>query len=204
MTSPAPVRTYKAEEVSERLAYLREAFGKNKEIPPQYELAALTALSHYPELKEAKIKFVIRNSRAPIASWPVIGSLFNAKRNWCYRITISEDERWGDSLALVKNMTFNEAVGALGHELAHTVHYTEKNFFQMIAMGASFASRRFHKKFERDTDRRAIDYGLGWQLFDWAIAIRAGRYKTNKDSWLDRYYLSPQEIEEYINQTGKY
>jgi len=120
-----PARMYSGYE--SRLETLRAIYGKNKTIPASYELAALIALSHYPELKEVEIDFVVENKRAPIASWPAIGSLLGRKKNRRYRVFISEDPKWGSSPALLKNMSFNAQIGALGHELAHTVHFEKKS-----------------------------------------------------------------------------
>jgi len=199
----APRRHYRQAHWQDRLDELRARFGRNKEIPARYELPALLALSHFPQLEDAHIRFKIVHKGAPIASRPIVGTLFRAKKRRVYLVTISESERWGDHPALVRNMSFNAQIGALGHELAHTVYYEQKSFFQFIGIGASFISRRFHKRFERDTDRRAIEHGLGWQLYDWARELRGGRIEDRPDSWLDRYYLSPERIAAHIRKAAR-
>lgn len=189
---------YRQEQFEPLLPQLRERFGRYKSIPPQYELPALLALAHYPDLVDARIEFVIKNDGAPIASWPVIHTLFYPKGKRRYRIFISESSRWGDSPALVRNMSFNAQVGALGHELSHTAQFHQKNLFQMVGIGFCFISKKFHRNFELNTDRRAIDHGLGHQLYDWSLELRGGRVKDNPDYWLDRYYLSPERIQDYM------
>ncbi len=198
----APARTYRRAEWEPRLNELRQAFGRNKEIPEEYELAALLALSHYPELADARIRFVINYDQVPITSKPAIGTLFRAKKHRVYIITISDaDSRHP---AYLKNQSFNAQVGGLGHELAHTVYYERKSFWNFIAIGVSFASGKFQKRFERDTDRRAIEYGLGWQIYDWALELRGGRVRDDPNFWLDRYYLSPELVADHMRKVGGY
>ena len=61
------VREY--EEIAEQQRYdqLLLEFGNNKELPPGYELQALLALSHYPELKDIKIRFIVDDVGIPLS-----------------------------------------------------------------------------------------------------------------------------------------
>ena len=190
-----PLRRYQKQEWESQLQTLRKLYGTNKEIPKEYELAALLALSHYPQLRHTRVKFIVDDVRIPIASRPAIGTMFRAKKNWVYHVVISNSKSWGSSPALLQNMTFNAQIGALGHELGHTVYYQKRSLWQMIGAGVCFISKPFRIKFERETDLRAIDYGLGWQLYDWSLELRSGRKKDNPNSWLDAFYLSPELIE---------
>ena len=198
-----PIPTYSAEDMAPHLETLRSLYGRHKDIPKQYELEILVALSHFPDLRDTRIKFVLK-SRAPISSRPYIGTLFRAKKRRVYRIGISESDRFAGSPALLRNMSFNARIGALGHELAHTAWFEKKSFFQFFAIGFSFISRKWHRQFERQTDQRAIDYGLGWQLRDWAMEIRGGRYRDSPQSWLDRYYYSPEVIDAQMRAAPSY
>ncbi|CAM2009796.1 hypothetical protein [Acanthopleuribacter pedis] len=200
----APRVLYQREDWLPRLDELRRTFGRNKEIPPRYELETLLALSHFPALKDTRIRFVTR-SRAPISSRPFVWTLLRGRKSLrVYRIGIDESDRFGNSPALLKNMSFNARVGALGHEIAHTDYYETKRWYQFIAIGASFVSRKFHKKFERDTDQRTIEAGLGHQLWLWAREIRGGRVTDNPNSWLDRYYYAPSVIAEQMARLAAY
>ena len=198
-----PVRSF-AVYTANDLAALRAAYGRNKTIPAAYELPALLALAHYPQLADAQIDFVVADVRTPIASRPAIGSLFGRRRNRVYRIVISESSHWAGSPVLVRNMSLDAQVGALGHELGHTVFYMRKSFCGLLGVGFRFLSRKYRIRFERDTDVRAIDHGLGWQLLAWSSEIRGGRHADNPMSWLDRYYLSPEKIEEYMATRDDY
>lgn len=199
-----PTLAYRREEWAPKLDALRREYGQNKEIPPQYELETLLALSHFPALKQTRIRFVTK-SRAPISSRPFVWTLLRGRKSLrVYRIGIDESDRWGGSPALLKNMSFNARIGALGHEIAHTDYYETKRWYQFIAIGASFVSRAFHKKFERDTDQRTIEAGLGYQLWLWAREIRGGRILESKQSWLDRYYYAPSVIAEEMTVLPDY
>ena len=66
------------------------------------------------------------------------------------------------------NMPFNAQVGVLGHELAHTVDFTNRNVFGMINVIFGNLSTKYMDHFEFETDRRAVHYGLGYQLLAWS------------------------------------
>lgn len=203
-TVGVPRAAYDRDHWEPHLAALRHEFGRNKEIPAQYELETLIALSHFPALKDTRIRFVLR-SKAPISSRPFVWTLLRGKKSRrVYRIGIDESDRWSGSPALLKNMSFNARIGALGHEIAHTDYYETKRWYHFIAIGASFVSKRFHKKFERGTDQRAIEAGLGYQLWLWSRDIRGGRLAENPNSWLDRYYYAPAVIQSQMEVLPAY
>lgn len=199
-----PRTVYRREDWQPHLPALRREFGRNKEIPAQYELETLIALSHFPALKDTRIRFVLR-SKAPISSRPFVWTLLRGKKSRrVYRIGIDESDRWSGSPALLKNMSFNARIGALGHEIAHTDFYETKRWYQFLAIGASFVSKRFHKNFERGTDQRAIEAGLGYQLWLWSRDIRGGRVAESPNSWLDRYYYAPAVIQNQMQALPAY
>ena len=64
----------------------------------------------------------------------------------------------------------NAKVGLLGHELAHIECYEEKSNFDLLVTGLKYLlSEKFKHEFEIDTDKRTIDHGLGWQLYDFEL-----------------------------------
>lgn len=199
-----PTQRYSRADLVGRLPELRARFGKNKMIPPLYELEILLALSHYPSLGDAHIRFVLTEDRVPISSRPYIWPMFRRKKNWLYMITISEGSTLGGSPAYIKNMSFNSRVGGIGHELGHTAFYIQKSLPQMAWVGFCFLFRKYQIQFERDTDVRATHHGLGWQLYAWSVEIRGGRTNTRPDSWLDTFYLSPEQIEAEMRLQQEY
>ncbi|GIT20894.1 MAG: hypothetical protein CM1200mP40_05760 [Gammaproteobacteria bacterium] len=82
------VREY--EEIAEQQRYdqLLLEFGNNKELPPGYELQALLALSHYPELKDIKIRFIVDDVGIPLSSRPLWTSLLRSAKNRTYIVVI--------------------------------------------------------------------------------------------------------------------
>ncbi|MDJ0840847.1 MAG: hypothetical protein QNK37_30325 [Acidobacteriota bacterium] len=197
-----PARNYARESWEPRLEELRAAFGQNKKIPKRYELEILLALSHYPELARAHINFKLTMNRVPATSRPRIYSLFFPRDKRRYLVTISETDSWGASKAVAKNQSFDARIGLIGHELAHTVHYHRKNVFGIIGMGLNLLNPKQRARFERRTDQRAIDHGLGWQLHQWALELRGGSDIGN--SWLDAFYMTPGEIRREIERNSRY
>lgn len=148
---------------------LRSLYGQNKKLPKGYELQALLALSHYPELIDVKIKFKMRNGGAPFVSRPTAWSTFfrsGSKRNYLVIIR-SKPHPMFDPI-LLPAMPFNAQIGVLGHELGHTVDYTNRGFGKMMKVVFGNLSWKFLDKFEFATDRRAIEHGLGFQILAWS------------------------------------
>jgi len=173
-----PIRSYKLEQWQPRLEELRRAFGRNKKIPERYELACLLALSHYPELANARVVFRINGQSIPYTSRPSFISMFLPKPLWVYFVTISENPDYPQATWLMKNMNLNAAVGAMGHELAHTSFYRRRNFYQMLGVGIDYAKRSYRRQFEHKTEFKALDHGLGWQLRDWAAETGASYFSA--------------------------
>ena len=47
-------------------------FSQNKNIPKEFELPILTALSHFPELKHIHINFVTHEAYSPLSTRPAL------------------------------------------------------------------------------------------------------------------------------------
>ena len=187
-----PNRSYVREDWGPRLEELHARFGRNKLIPEAYRLEVLIALSHYPGLADVHIHFELTESRVPATSRPRIATLFGPRHARRYLVTISRSRVWGTSKAMIANQSFDARIGLIGHELAHTVSYHQKPWWAFIGLGFRMLTPRGRARVERATDQRAIDYGLGWQLRQWALELREGFSGT---SWLDTYYMTPAEIE---------
>jgi hypothetical protein len=70
----------------------------------------------------------------------------------------------------------------------------------MMLIGLNYPLPSFRARFEKNTDRRAVAHGLGWQLLEYARYAR--KVMPYDDTYLgSEYYLSPQEI---IQQMEKY
>lgn len=173
-----PIRSYELAQWQPRLQELRRAFGRNKKIPARYELACLLALSHYPELVNARVVFRVNGQRIPYTSRPSFISMLLPKLLWVYFVTISENPDYPQAAWLMKNMNLNAAVGAMGHELAHTSFYRRRNVYQMLGVGIDYAKRSYRRQFEHKTEVSALNHGLGWQLRDWAAETGASYFSA--------------------------
>ena len=167
----SPVRNYSEAQQRQHYEQLLEEFGQHKTLPEGFELQALIALSHYPELKTIKIRFIVDDVSIPLSSRPYWASLHRSGKKRTYLVVIDSHLSGNRDVLLLKNQPFNAQIGILGHELAHAVYYLERSLLGIIGDGlCQLSSCRI--EFERDTDRRLITYGLGWQRLDHASFVR--------------------------------
>jgi len=107
-------------------------YGNKKQLPAGYELQALLALSHYPELRDIEIRFVVDDVSLPLSSRPYWASMFNSAKNREYLVIIDDTLDGPRDALLLKNQPFNAQVGIIGYELAHAVYYLNRSFFGII------------------------------------------------------------------------
>ena len=127
-------RNYSESEERGRFQELLIEYGQNKSLPPGFELQALLALSHYPELNTVNIRFVIDDVDIPLSSRPHWASLLKGAEKRNYLVVIDSNRKQGNGAFLLKNQPFNAQVGILGHELAHTVYYLDRSFSALLPM----------------------------------------------------------------------
>lgn len=185
---------------------LFDQFGTNKKLPLGFELQCLLALSHYPELKETHIEFVQEPSFLQLASRPDPLSVLLPWVERKYLVIISTEPE--DDPILLKNTPFNEQVGILGHELAHSLYYQDKNSFQLLKLAYQYQyDDAVRKQFEREADKTAIAHGLGYQLYDFAFFVRihlGGSTQEEIEADEGGTYLSPKEIAREMEIYGFY
>ena len=133
-------------------------FGNKKEIPQQFEKPILTALSHFPELKDVHIVFKIKKARTGLATKPDFVGVFQRKDHRTYIITISNETIDTLRPLLLQNLTFEQQVGVIGHELSHVVDFNSNNFPQTIGVGIGHISKKYLDKMEFNTDRICINF----------------------------------------------
>jgi hypothetical protein len=176
-------------------ASLKENFGINKKIPPEYEEIILKALSHYPELKHLHIDFVLSdNYPVPYGTKPVITSLMKHRTKREYRITLLDQAEPPMLHALFKNLPKAGKLAVLGHEIAHVAQYNTCSSATLLRLPLLMTIPAFLQQFERDADRLCIAHGFGAELYFHAVFIRniPGYVKERKN--LNRNYLKPNEI----------
>lgn len=191
------IREYLEHEQRTNYDALLVEFGNNKKLPQGFELQTLLALRHYPELRDTKINFIVDDVSIPLSSRPHWSSMLRSAKNRTYQVIIDSELEGSREALLLKNQPFNAQVGIIGHELAHTVYYLNRSFFGIVG-NALCQLTDCRIKFERATDRRLIDYGLGWQRFDHATFVR-GRISQDRASAFTAEggggaYMSPAEI----------
>ena len=201
------VREYHQAQEQARFAELMAEFGQHKELPPGYELQALLALSHYPELRDVRIRFIVDDVNIPLSSRPYWASMLRSAENRRYHVIIDSQREGSRQALLLSKQPFNAQVGILGHELAHTVYYLERSLFGIIGDAlCQFSACRI--EFERATDRRLIDYGLGWQRYDHALFVRS-QLNSDPQAALTSEggggaYMSPAEIMRLLRANPAY
>lgn len=183
---------------NEKLMFLKSNFGKDKTMPKEFENQILMALSYFPELKETKIKFKLKNRKTPLATRPTYFSMLRSAKKRTYIITISKKSTHYLNAIVLKNIGYNAQIGVLGHELSHISDYINKGFGDMFAVATNEVF--FKKKvdnYEFKTDLNCINHGLGYQLLDWSIQVREN---LKKDNWLGAVNLmGGKNSERYMN-----
>lgn len=180
--------------------------GYKKIIPEEYKLPILTALSHFPELRNLPIKIRIRQAYTPLSTKPDFLSMFKRKAKRSYIITISN--RTIDTLShlLYKNLNLEERTGIIGHELSHVADFDNKNFFQSLRSAIGHISNRYLDRMEFKTDSICINHGLGKYLEAYSMHVRNSMHVHywrgvdhvfEKDDHIERY-MNPSTIERYM------
>lgn len=201
-------REYVESEERARYEELLGAYGQNKELPRGFELQALLALSHYPALRDVHIRFIVDDVDIPLSSRPHWASMLRSAKKRTYLVVIDSQRDGGREALILANQPFNAQVGILGHELAHTVYYLDRSFFGIIGDALCQISD-CRIDFERNTDRRLVDYGLGWQRFDHAMFVRGRLNEGNPESAMNvegggGAYMSPAELLDIIENNVEY
>ena len=185
-----------------------QQYAINKRIPQQYQKPILIALSHFPELKEMHIIFQVKKQYSPLTTKPEFKSVFKRKDQRTYMITISDQTIDTLTSLLFRNLTFEEQIGVIGHELSHVVDFNSKNFPQTIGVGVSHISKKYIDKMEYNTDRICVAHGLGEYLLDYSKHVRESMHvhnwrgvdyvnKGNGDGKYERY-MNPDTIQKYM------
>lgn len=179
---------------------LKSKFGNHKTLIAAYEKQMLIALSYFPELKDIKIQFRLKNRETPLATRPSLFSMFRSAKKRTYIITISKKSTNYLDAIVFKNLNYNAQIGVLGHELCHVSDYLNKGFGKMSnVVFIEIFSKKAVDKFEFNTDLNCINHGLGYQLLDWSTNVRENLKRVN---WLGAVNLTTDEkSERYMNPT---
>ena len=197
-------------QLSVRANALDDSLRHNKEIPGEFERPILTALSYFPELRDTHIIFRIKKAYTPLTTKPNFTSVLKRKDHRTYIITISDETTDTLTRLLFQNLTFEEQVGVMGHELSHVVDFDSKNFPQSIGSGIGHISKKYVDKMEFNTDRICIMHGLGKYLEAYSVHVRQTMHVhnwrgvdfVNEKNETHERYMNPDTIEKYMGNAS--
>jgi hypothetical protein len=190
-----------------------QQYAANKVIPVEYQKPILIALSYFPELKNVKIIFRIKKQFGCFVTKPNFISVFKRKNHRTYIITISNQTIDTLKPLMFQNLTFEQQVGVIGHELSHVADFNSKKIFQTIRVGVGHLSKKYIDRMEFNTDRICIMHGLGSYLLAHSKYVREVMNVHNwrgsdfvlKGNGSGKYerYMNPDTIEKYIASIPK-
>ena len=153
-------------------AHFTDSLLINKQMDSIYKQQISGALLFYPALKNIKIKFKIKKTIVPLSARPRLWAMFQKSKNRHYLIVISSASIGKLEPILLKNLSFNAQVGVLGHEISHIAEFNQKKRGYFIKLLFWQLSKKKMDIFENNTDKRTIEYGLGYQLLAWSTEVR--------------------------------
>lgn len=175
--------------------------GKKKIIPVKYSSSILQALKFYPELTDVHIHFkIIHKGSVPYSTQPTFASLFKPKTKRKYVVTILEEAKGPMYSALLKNLPEDEQIAVIAHELVHVIQFHICNVVQLLKTVITYPLPVFKKQMERDADKGAIEHFQGKGLYKHAVHIRSIPGYTKQRPDINKYYLKPAEILDYLHQ----
>ena len=177
-----------------QLEKIKRTYGQHKKYPKDLEVAGLTALSFYPELKETAVHFTYKEQLKPtMRSIPCIPSLVRKRTKRVYFIRMNKEK--------IKHLSFNALVGVLGHELAHVLQSYQKSSLVSIGLGANWQfSKKKRANIEQMADKITIHHGLGYALLEKRLDSYNRSASTEQLNYIKKIYLKPNEIFKEIDK----
>ncbi|MCK7590086.1 hypothetical protein M0G43_05845 [Subsaxibacter sp. CAU 1640] len=184
---------------------LHSAFAQ--EFPEIIENEIITALDYYPELKDTHIEFRFKKNikKSTMQARPTFGSFFRSRKNRKYVILISETFKISEKRFLTTEIPSRILVGWIGHELGHIVDYQDRSKTNLIWFGLKYLFSDNHiVEAERAADTYAVSHGMESYILETKkfILNHADITPTYK-SRIQKYYLSPEEIMDLVNDRDK-
>ena len=171
----------------------------NKSFDSALFQSCLLAIQHYPELRATTITFRHKNIPTLMAARPTWWSIFRKKERRRYTIVISTNAG-NSSEQLLSNMSVKGRTGIIGHEYAHISVYEKLSAPGLVWFGIRYILMK--KRIERETDRIAIERGLGTEMLEYSKHIRKSKLASRKYLRNKRkYYLSINEIQQLVEKT---
>ncbi|MDX2046456.1 MAG: hypothetical protein SFU87_06700 [Chitinophagaceae bacterium] len=192
---------------------LKDSFGANKKILPEFEKQILYALSYFPELRNTRIHFKLRKgNNGIISARPAFGSIFKKSSKRSYIVFIGDSSDGKFSKFLFRNSDANGQVGILGHELTHILNFSRMSSWGLLGVGVNHVSKKYMDNFENKTDSVCIERGFGYQLIAWNIFLRKAFGMADPENGPDPFfgetnrerYMSPASIRRIMGKSPMY
>ena len=200
-----PIKEYDQDQYTDSIDIYRANYGHKKKIPKEFELPILLTLSHYPELDDISIEFVVKNIKTTMATRPALREIFNSKRKRHFKIFINNNARKLPG-ALLKDLPFNAQVGIIAHEFEHVKEYLHNTCFDLVYTGLAYVcSKDFKARYERKTEMNTIRKGFGWQV----VAFSKHLFKKSGVSsaylkYKRAFYFSPEDLTAIMKKENMY
>ena len=179
----------------------------HKTIPVVVQNEIITALNHYPELKETPIDFVFdpNTSKSIMLSQPVIATFLKGRQNRGYVVKINPRFVMVHSSMAIQNVPKEILIGWFGHELGHILDYSTRSNADMIVFGIMYiCSDKYLMQAERNADMNAVNHNMGDYI------VKTKNYILNNadlpapyKARIKRLYLSPQQIIDLVKKLKK-
>jgi hypothetical protein len=183
---------YTREMFEGKIDELRKKHGWGKLIEDEYELPVLVALSHYPELDKLPIEFISVPLTSTMMAQPRSKTMFDG-RNRTYIVFLNSCKECTGFLP--SELSFNQLVGVLGHELGHISYYSGRTGVQLLIDGFGYYFKQYRRDFEAGTDMMTLDHGLGWQLLDFTdFIMNKAQLSPQYEKKKQRIYLTDKDL----------
>lgn len=162
------------------------------------------ALSFYPQLEETPITFKFKSDikKSTMQAQPDFKSLLKPRAKRRYYVLISEKFKISGKEFKTINVPSEVMTGWLGHELGHVLDYQDRGKFNLIWFGIKYLYLERHiVEAERAADTFAVNQGMEEYILKTKnfILNHADIDETYKKR-IQRYYLSPEEIMEIVQE----
>lgn len=182
---------------TEQLNQLREQYSFNKKIPSEFEKEILLGLSHYPELKNARIKFCYSNIFTSMKAVPAFGFLFQKPANRTYRIVMNSKTCHGRNV--MQRTSSSALTGVIGHELGHIKDYSELSNFGLFKLLFNYMFKKNRIETEKRADSIAVEHKLGKELLEFTTFIYQDTCMNPKYiQYKKKYYSSASNLDEVV------
>lgn len=176
----------------------------NKIIPKIIEEKVKKALSYYPDLKGTHIEFKLKENikNSTMQAQPKWNFLWNFEKKRAYIILISNTFKIENQEFHTLDIPEKVFIGWIGHELGHIMDYENRSKWNLILFGIKYYfSQHSIKEAERTADTFAVAHGMANYILATKDFILNHATITQKyKSRIIKYYLSPEEIMELVEQ----